>query len=221
MLRCLLVYEVTTPFIVGLLSFINPCTLPLLPGYIGYLLKSGTLRRIVLAFSFTVGVLTTMSVLGFLMVATLILTSSLISKIITGVGLLIMLLGIITFFNIKLPVKLTIRVKPRGSVLIGGYTYGLLYGPMVFSCNFPIILSVFLYSAVLQTFIMKLLSIVIYGLGLSMPLAFLTLITGSYRESIVRKLSGKINLFNKISGIMITLAGLYIILYNTIILKYM
>lgn len=212
-------YEISTSFIVGLLSFINPCVLPLLPGYIGYLLKSRdiTLRRVILAFSFTAGVLTTMGILGFLMVTTLILTSCLISKIIIGIGLLIIFLGIITFLNIKLPIKLTINVKPKGSILIGGYTYGLLYGPIVFSCNFPIILSVFLYSAVLQTLIMRLLSVVVYGFGLSMPLAFLTLIAGSYRKSIVKKLLSKIDLFNKVSGGVIILTGLYIVLYNTML----
>lgn len=216
-----------TPFLLGILSFLSPCSFPLIPGYIGFLLrkKQGFLTKIILSISFTIGVLITMILLGliiaFFMHSISFFLPMLMSLVSFISGVLIFLFGIIVFFNLKFSNKFFIKISPIiENVFSGGITYGLLYGPLVFSCNFPLILSMFLYSITLIEFFNKILSFIFYGIGLSIPFILLSFSSEGIRRAIAGKFIVKYNLIQKINGLILIIVGLYILIYNITIFYY-
>ena len=153
-----------TPFLLGILSFLSPCSFPLIPGYISFLLrkKQGFLTNIILSISFTIGVLTTMFLLGivtaFFMHSISFFLPMLMSLLSFISGILIFLFGIIVFFEFRFPSKFFIKFSLiTENIFSGGFIYGLLYGPLIFSCNFPLVLSIFLYSITFIEFFNKIL----------------------------------------------------------------
>lgn len=213
-----------TPFLLGILSFLSPCSFPLILGYIGFMLrkKQGFLNKIILSISFTLGVLVIMFLFG---IIAAIFTQSisfflpmLISLVSFISGILILLFGIIAFFEIKIPIKSFIKFSLiTENVFSGGIVYGLLYGPLVFSCNFPLVLSMFLYSITLIEFFNKILSFIFYGIGLSIPFILLSLSSEGFRRFITKKFIVKYSLIQKISGLILIIVGLYILIYNIIV----
>jgi cytochrome c biogenesis protein CcdA len=130
-------------------------------------------------------------------------------------GILIFLFGIIIFFEIKFPSKFFIKFPLiTKSIFSGGFIYGLLYGPLVFSCNFPLILSIFLYSITFIEFFNKILSFIFYGMGLSVPFILLSFSSEGIRRIITKKLIAKHILIQRISGLILIIVGLYILIYD-------
>jgi cytochrome c-type biogenesis protein len=210
-----------TPFLLGILSFLSPCSFPLIPGYIGFLLrkKQGFLTNIILSISFTMGVLTTMFLLGittaFFVHSISFFLPMLMSLLSFISGILIFLFGIIVFFEIKFPSKFFIKFSLISeNIFSGGFIYGLLYGPLVFSCNFPLILSIFLYSITFIEFFNKILSFIFYGMGLSVPFILLSFSSEGIRRIITKKLIAKHILIQRISGLILIIVGLYILIYD-------
>jgi cytochrome c-type biogenesis protein len=213
-----------TPFFLGILSFLSPCSFPLIPGYIGFILreKQGFLNKIILSISFTVGVLVTMLLLG-IITAFFIHSISFFLPMLMNLlsfisGILIFLFGIILFFEFRLPSKFFIKFSLiTENIFSGGFIYGLLYGPLVFSCNFPLVLSIFLYSITFIEFFNKILTFIFYGIGLSLPFILLSLSSEGIRRIMTKKLIVKHFLIQKISGLILIIVGLYILIYNILI----
>lgn len=213
-----------TPFLLGILSFLSPCSFPLIPGYVGFLLKEGKglLNKIILSISFTIGVLTTMFLFG-MIIAFFMYTISFFLSILMNItsfisGVLIFLFGIFVFFEKKLPMRSFIKFSLiTENIFSGGFIYGILYGPLVFSCNFPLVLSMFLYSITFIEFFNKVLTFIFYGIGLSVPFVILSLSSEGIRRIIAKKFIVKQKLIQKISGLILIIVGLYILIYNTMV----
>ncbi|HFI0714976.1 TPA: cytochrome c biogenesis CcdA family protein [Streptococcus suis] len=169
-----------TLFAEGLLSFLSPCVLPILPIYIGLLAggaegKEGEKKVLINTLSFVVGIALTFFLLGF--------ASSLLSRVLQAnahvlqiiSGLLIVLMGILQlgWFNIPMlerefSAKNKVyqagkQVTPYLAFLMG-FTFSFSWTP----CIGPILASVFIYASSQQGWLSSIL-LLVYCLGFILP----------------------------------------------------
>ncbi|HEL1644673.1 cytochrome c biogenesis CcdA family protein [Streptococcus suis] len=173
-------FTVLALFAEGLLSFLSPCVLPILPIYVGLLAggaegKEGEKKVLVNTLSFVVGVALTFFLLGF--------ASSLLSRVLQAnaqvlqiiSGLLIVLMGILQlgWFNIPMlerefSAKNKVyqagkQVTPYLAFLMG-FTFSFSWTP----CIGPILASVFIYASSQQGWLSGIL-LLVYCLGFILP----------------------------------------------------
>lgn len=169
-----------TLFVEGILSFLSPCVLPILPIYIGLLAggaegKEGEKKVLINTLSFVVGIALTFFLLGF--------ASSLLSRVLQAnaqvlqiiSGLLIVLMGILQlgWFNIPMlerefSAKNKVyqagkQVTPYLAFLMG-FTFSFSWTP----CIGPILASVFIYASSQQGWLSSIL-LLVYCLGFILP----------------------------------------------------
>lgn len=173
-------FTILALFVEGLLSFLSPCILPILPIYVGLLAggeegKEGERKILVNTLSFVVGITLTFFLLGF--------ASSLLSRLLqanshllqTISGILIIFMGIIQlgwlkvgFLTREFSVKHKVyqagqRMTPFLAFLMG-FTFSFSWTP----CIGPILASVFIYASSQEGWISSLL-LLVYSLGFIFP----------------------------------------------------
>ncbi|HEM4066011.1 TPA: cytochrome c biogenesis protein CcdA [Streptococcus suis] len=173
-------FTVLALFAEGLLSFLSPCVLPILPIYIGLLAggaegKEGEKKVLVNTLSFVVGIALTFFLLGF--------ASSLLSRVLQAnaqvlqiiSGLLIVLMGILQLGWFNIPVlerefsaknkvyQAGKQVTPYLAFLMG-FTFSFSWTP----CIGPILASVFIYASSQQGWLSGIL-LLVYCLCFILP----------------------------------------------------
>lgn len=211
-----------TLFFEGVLSFLSPCVLPILPIYLGILGgqaqegKGNPRRLMVNTLSFVAGIALTFFLLAF--------TSSLLSRFLTAhrqiltliSGLLIVFMGAsqvgwlkLTALNKEWSAKTKIyqpgkTVTPLLALLMG-FTFSFAWTP----CIGPILASVFFYASSHQG-LWSIGLILVYCLGFILP--FVLLAFFSSKMLIVLKPNGKwLKLSKSVSGYLLILIGLSIL----------
>lgn len=173
-------FTVLALFAEGLLSFLSPCVLPILPIYVGLLAggaegKEGEKKVLINTLSFVVGIALTFFLLGF--------ASSLLSRVLQAnaqvlqiiSGLLIVLMGILQlgWFNIPMlerEFSAKNKVYQAGKnvtpflAFLMGFTFSFSWTP----CIGPILASVFIYASSQQGWLSSIL-LLVYCLGFILP----------------------------------------------------
>jgi len=152
----------------GLLSFLSPCTLPILPAYFAAMLKTDPKKQIVMSLSFLAGLSLVFSLLG--MSATAI--GSFLREHLTiftqVIGIAIMGFGVMTLMGKGFGGLHIAKEKPRtaiGSFLFGG-ALGLSWTP----CVGPILVALLALASTLDSSIQGGVLLLVYALGLGVPL---------------------------------------------------
>ena len=191
-------------FMEGVLSFLSPCVLPLLPVYMGYLIGSDVnnkqirKKRFVIFFtlSFIFGIFTAI----LLMNISITLISSFfrdhMSIFIKVGGILIIVLGLFQLGFFKSNVlgktrRLPFTVKKEMNLLLAflmGFTFSFAWTP----CIGPALSSILLLANSSQNFWMSNFLMVIYALGLTIPF----LLIGIFTDSISNWLSNHKSIMN-------------------------
>ncbi len=209
-------------FSAGLLSFLSPCVLPLVPAYIGYLtgaavdeINSSKQKMTVLYKSlfFVIG----FSVIFLIMGASV----SSVSKIfkshhalfrILG-GLLIIVFGMHTagIFKIKfLYSEKRLLSFPDGNKNIGPALLGMAFAAGWTPCIGPVLSSILIYAGNMKTFREGLLLLLLYSCGMAVPFILAALTVESF-SSYFKRISGYLPLISAVSGILLIFMGLMVI----------
>ncbi len=219
---------ISLAFSAGILSFLSPCSVGMIPAYIGFYIKSnedkswkkiylGLFRGIALALGFST-IFIIFAIIIFVFGNIII---NVIPVITVFIGIIIICLGISTLINRGLSLNIfhqfqsdvDKKVKKNNNIL-SIYLFGLLYGLVSLGCSFPLFISV-----VLSTFIEKnYFNTIVVGLSylagvflISLLLSFLLAVSNTFIED---KLFRYRKFVNKIAGVIMILAGLYIIYYQ-------
>jgi len=163
-------------FMAGLISFLSPCTLPILPAFLAYSFKSSERNLLGMTLAFFIGLSVVFTILG--MTATVVggwLRQNLtfFSQI---AGIIIIIFGIMMlrskgFGGLKIQPK-----KPSSylsSFLFGG-AIGISWTP----CVGPILVAILLLASATSSVAVGGLLLFVYGIGLALPLLFLSLVIG-------------------------------------------
>ena len=227
--RCICLNNISLilAFSAGLLSFLSPCVLPLIPAYISYLTgtavndlnsKSAKLNVIYKSFGFVIG----FSIIFILMGASI--TS--LGKLLIGNqiifrqigGSLMILFGVHTMGLLK--IKQLYREKRFFSLSKASGKFGPVLMGMAFAagwtpCIGPILSSILIYASSFETIGIGILLLCVYSLGLAVPFMLTALAIGSfikYKNSIL-KYSRVISF---ISGLLLVTMGFLIYTNNVI-----
>lgn len=211
----MLLGELATGLVVGLFATASPCALPLYPGFLAYLAaRRGDAGAAPVArwlgLAVLAGVLTTMLVIGALMAALAVSTSSLLRIITPLADLVVIGLGMVLLLG-RDPFA---RLPMLGPATVGGgmvrsaYVYGLLYGPIALPCAAPLLLAMFGLSLSLDSFIAALAFFMAFGLGFGLPLLAISLLAYSKQISLVRFFARHREVVSRLAGSVLIVVGI-------------
>lgn len=202
-------------FLGGVLSCLAPCCLagiPLIIGYIGVQREPSLKKAALLSFCFMVGLILTFTILGLIAVSFGTIFGAvagpfwryLLAVFIIAMGL--SLLDLLPFnlgsYAPKMP-----RLKGIPGALVVGILYGLVASP----CTTPILAGILAYASLQDNLVHGILLLASYGLGHGIILLGLGVSAGlAGTAAKLRSFSGY---FQKGSGVLLILAGIYLILY--------
>jgi len=210
--------ELLVAFSAGIISFLSPCVLPLIPGYISYI--SGTslnellnkkeinlLPIILFTFGFSIVFIffgATATLIG-----QLLLKNSNELRIIAGIIIIIFSLHILKIINIKFlnyekRVQSEVRQGFFAPILIG-MAFGFGWTP----CIGPILGSILVLASTSESITKGVLLLCSYSLGLAIPFILSGYLIQKFML-VSKNIKQKINLIEKIGGILLLLTGILI-----------
>lgn len=166
----------------GLLSFLSPCVLPLIPGYLSFIsgygladIRSGKARGRILASTaaFAAGFTTVFVALSLLFSGTSTLLSGWDRILTVGAGLIVVALGLNTMFDFVKVLNLEARFHPKAAAARGGFASAFLLG-LAFAagwspCVGPILASILLFASREGSAGHSAVLLAAYSLGLALP----------------------------------------------------
>tara|TARA_Y100000590_G_scaffold282490_1_gene317708 strand:+ start:737 stop:1444 length:708 start_codon:yes stop_codon:yes gene_type:complete len=211
--------ELLVAIIAGFLSFLSPCVLPLIPGYISYISGSSlnellenkkvNLFPIIL---FTVGFSIVFIIFGAAatFIGKLFLKNSFELRIIAGVIIIIFSLHIIgvlklNFLNYEKKIYSDKRKGIFGSIIIG-MAFGFGWTP----CIGPILGSILALASTEENINKGILLLFFYSLGLAIPFILSGYLIQKFMM-VSKNLKKNMNLISKIGGCLLLITGLLII----------
>ena len=212
-------FEYLIAFGAGLISFLSPCVLPLIPGYISYI--SGQSLQEILnkkkinffpLILFCLGFSTVFVLLGasasFL--GQTLLQNSEVLRILAGIVIIIFSLQLIGIINIPyLNFEKRFDAKESRNILFP-YVIGVAFGFGWTPCIGPILGSILALASIEETLTRAVILLILYSLGLAIPFVFsgyliqrFLLFSKNFRKNI--------NLISKIGGIILLVTGILIL----------
>ena len=212
-------FEYLIAFGAGLISFLSPCVLPLIPGYISYI--SGQSLQEILnkkeinffpLILFCLGFSTVFVLLGasasFL--GQTLLQNSEILRIVAGIVIIIFSLQLIGIINIPyLNFEKRFDAKESRNILFP-YVIGVAFGFGWTPCIGPILGSILALASIEETLTRAVILLILYSLGLAIPFVLsgyliqrFLLFSKNFRKNI--------NLISKIGGIILLVTGVLIL----------
>ena len=211
--------EFLIAFGAGLISFLSPCVLPLIPGYVSFisgqslqeLLSSKRINFLPLIL-FCLGFSTVFIILGasasFL--GQTLLQNSEILRIIAGIVIIIFSLQLVGLINIGY-LNLEKRFEAKNSQnIFFPYVIGLAFGFGWTPCIGPILGSILALASIEETLSRAILLLSFYSLGLAIPFV----LSGYLIQKFLlfsRNFKRNINLISKIGGIILLITGILIL----------
>lgn len=212
-------------FAAGLVATVNPCGFAMLPAYLSYFVGTGEddetrvgamQRALYVGGVVSVGFLVVFGVTGVLISAG---TAGFQNAITTGipwvamvVGAVILVLGIAMLRGYELTVRLPKAKRARKGRGTGSvFAFGTSYALASLSCTLPVFLSVVALQVQRTDFLSGVATFLAYGLGMSMLLVGVTIAIGLGQHSLVGWLRRSVRYINKVSGVVLIVAGGYIV----------
>lgn len=208
-------------FSAGLLSFLSPCVLPLVPAYISYLtgssieeLKYNKTKLLTLykSFGFVLGFSVIFILMGVSItsIGKLLITNKDLFRRIGGIIIIIFGLHTIEIFKFKLLYRekrflYFDKIKGPFSSLIMGMAFALGWTP----CIGPILSSILIYATSMDSIYKGVLLLVMYSIGLSVPFILTAMALESFTEQF-KRFSKHLPIISKISGILMIIMGIII-----------
>ena len=211
--------ETFIAFAAGLLSFLSPCVLPLIPGYISYVSgqplqevinskKINPFPLILFCFGFsTVFVIfgASASLLG-----KLFLQNSEVLRLLAGIIIVIFSLHLIGFLNITfLNFEKRFDAKKSQNIFFP-YIIGLAFGFGWTPCIGPILGSILALASIEETLAKAIILLIFYSLGLAIPFILSGYLIQRFLL-ISKNFKRRMNLITKIGGIILLITGILIL----------
>lgn len=199
----------------GVMALLSPCGFPMLPGYVSYYLGSNvSLEKAVSGgVVCTLGLLTVFSAIGVVVSTVGTVVSRYIPLLEVVAGTIMILLGVGTMFEIRIPFFLPIPRAPKQKGLVGIFLYGVIYGLATIGCSAPIFLSILFYAFVGGGLHYGLLIFVAYAIGMGFPIILITLLVAKAKKIMLERIVRMMPWFRKISGTILVLIGVYLIFF--------
>lgn len=215
---------VSTAFAAGLVATVNPCGFAMLPAYLGFFLGTSDSRTRVrtplVAGSVAAGFLVVFAVSGGLISAGLQSVVDAIPWLALAVGAGLVVIGVAQLAGRRLlpSVPGPARARKRGSV--GGmFVFGMSYAIASLSCTLPIFLSLIAGVATTGDVWSSFAAFMAYGAGMATAVTGLTFAVAGGRNTVVARLRSFTKYLDIVSGVVMTIAGGFIVWYWATVLS--
>ena len=212
-------FELSIAFGAGLISFLSPCVLPLIPGYISFI-SGASLNELLLKKKINLLPLILFS-LGFSFVfiifgavasylCQLLLENSQTLRIVAGIIIILFSLQLIGILNISfLNLEKKIYTKKNNNIWFS-FVVGMAFGFGWTPCIGPILGSILALAAVEQTLLKAVLLLLFYSLGLAIPFILSGFLIQKFML-ISKNLKRNINIISKTGGFILLGTGILIL----------
>lgn len=209
-------------FAAGMVATINPCGFAMLPAYLSYFMglsdgeehtKAGALRSaLVVGGIVSLGFLLVFGVTGLLITAGFRSIIDWIPWLALVIGFGVIVLGVALLRGFDLNVSL-LKAKrgQKGRDFRSVFGFGVSYAVASLSCTLPVFLTVVAGQVTQSNLISGLVTFVAYGLGMALVLVALTVALALGKSSLVGRFRSAMKHVNTISGIILIVAGVYIV----------
>ena len=216
-------------FAAGLLSFLSPCVLPLIPSYLGILggvgMKneegqvSGSFkpRLVKTAACFVLGFSVVFIVLGILVSVTFSLMGGITKYINWAAGIIIIILGINIFFDFlqflnyeKRPLLQRSMSSGKAMGMLTAFLAGAAFAVGWTPCIGPILTAILIMAGQGGKTVMAVLYLAVYSAGLALPFLLAALFFDKFLKQ-ATKLRSYLPLIRRISGILLIVIGIMIL----------
>jgi cytochrome c-type biogenesis protein len=214
--------NIVVSFAAGLLAFLSPCVLPLIPAYITYIggvsiqdLRLARYKRgrvFLRTAAFVGGFLLLFSVVGLVVFGTFYSLGGGLGFIDIIAGLVVIILGLNFIFNflkiLNLEKRFELKNRPEG--VIGAFIVGMAFGAGWTPCIGPLLQGVFLLTLSRENTLLGVVNLVAFSLGMGLPFLLLSLFFPYVIERLSR-LKKYLPLIRIISGVFLVGIGLLIL----------
>ncbi|MCG8477690.1 MAG: cytochrome c biogenesis protein CcdA, partial [Spirochaetales bacterium] len=208
-------------FVAGLLSFLSPCVVPLIPSYLSFvsgasfdeLRNASVSRRRILSRTlfFVLGFTIVFVVLGIIFSGPMFLFGGAVRWINFGAGLVVILLGINVMFDLVgvLNVERRFHLSARPADGLGATAVGMAFGAGWSPCIGPILASILFLAGTQGQISRAALLLAVYSLGLGLPF-IVTGVAFSRASRLLRRLRPYMGAIKTVSGLFLIAVGVLI-----------
>lgn len=211
---------VSFSFLAGLSAFFAPCSIALIPAYVGYYVKEETgngskIQQLIFglkAGSFaSLGLISVYIVFGILLTFFGRLIAPIFPWIELGTGVLLLFMGSSTLLGYEFAIKPPVVFQVNTNGLKRFYLFGVAYAFGALGCTLPIFLLVIFQSLAQGGIFGGIVNFGVYALAMSSLMIVFSLISSLSKNVIHGFLSKYLAVIQKSSGTLILLAGIYLI----------
>ena len=220
--------ELFIAFAAGLISFLSPCVLPLVPGYISFIsgqslneiLKKKKINLLPLIL-FSLGFSTIFIIFGATasILGKILLQNSQTLRIVAGLVIIIFSLHLLGIFNISfLNYEKKIYTKKSNNIWFS-FVIGMAFGFGWTPCIGPILGSILALASTEETILRAIILLIFYSLGLAIPF----ILSGYLMQRFImfsKNFKKNINLVSKIGGTILLITGILILTNQLQVLGY-
>jgi cytochrome c-type biogenesis protein len=213
-------------FAAGVLSFLSPCVLPLVPSYVAFITglsfeeltqdqPQRKLRRVILRHSL-------LFILGFSVLFTALGASATLLgqflaahrdtiRIVGGILIIIfglLISGVFSFGFLQQEKRFHLRDKPLG--YLGSFLVGITFAAGWTPCVGPILSSILLYASTAEDMRSGIFLLLFYSLGLGLPFFACSLALNTFLGAF-RKARSYLGVFTKVGGVLLIIVGVLLL----------
>lgn len=210
----------------GALAFFAPCAVALLPGYLAALLakhksasKTGVIANALLLAALTIAGIAIMYLLGGILIFTV---ASLVKKylvyIVIGMGILVILMGVAMVLGKQVSIPIHGPNATRKSQYTEAFIFGIAYGLGALGCLFPLFLVVATGALNAPNVVLTSVYFLAYAAGMSLFMLLFyigVVVAQKYTQRVLTRIMPYVI---RIAGVLVILAGLYVIYYQSALL---
>ncbi|HSH83379.1 MAG TPA: cytochrome c biogenesis protein CcdA [Herpetosiphonaceae bacterium] len=212
-------------FMAGMLATVNPCGFAMLPAYVSYYLGAKEpefgdraifhrlVRSLLLGLAITAGFVLLFGAVGLVISAGGRALIRLVPWAAAGIGLVLILIGVALLWGRRLHVPTVNIGVARAPGWRGIFLFGIGYAIASLSCTLPIFLVVVGSTLATTGVLGGLLMFLAYALGMGTVLTAITVGTGLLKGAVTRGLRQVVPYVERLSAVMLILAGSYILYY--------
>lgn len=157
----------------GVLSFLSPCTLPILPAYFAFTFQSDRKRLVFMTFAFFLGLAASFTMMGAAATFAGSMLKGNMPIFVRAGGAVILFLG---FFSLLGKGFSGVQFQERPSAtFIGSFVFGMSFSIGWSACVGPILAAILVMAATQERAVSGMLLLFIYAMGLGLPLITLSL----------------------------------------------
>lgn len=207
-------------FFAGLQAFFAPCSIALIPAYVGYYVQGETdhqnrMRELLYGlkagiFS-SLGLLTVYTIFGVIFALLGRLIAPIMPWIELTTGGILLFLGTSTLLGYEFAVRPPVVIQVRTDGIRRFYFFGLAYAFGAIGCTLPIFLLVIFQALAQQGFVGGLTTFLVYAAAMVILMIAFSLVAAVSKTAIRRFMTKYMVTIQKSAGVLILLAGVYLV----------